>query len=316
MTLLKTTSRLLKQLLLLVVSLLILSTYSYADTDPRMVVEIVADDEGNLPTVKNATKRALPVLWDRVVADASRHALSDKIRATPFLLRVVPHSDGVQVTFNQQRVWQYLDQHEIVYLKEAPRLNLQIQMINQNDTFMPKTAEALQMYALESALARGVVLDGQAPTLMASWRWIDAAQVNLNVRGGSVLGEFTETRTVKAGDPLVQLQAWVTELLTKVRDAHVAQIDAVVETPAKKKWDQGIEFILTIEQSSTLPEQVVLEDALRQNVRITALIPTRLGATTRQYRILLKGEDDSWIRAWFQRRGMQATATPYGWLVR
>ena len=308
-------SRWLKQLLLLMVGLLILSTYSYADTDPRMVVKIVADEDGKVPAVEDAIQQALPVLWDRIVEDSARQSLSDKIKATPFLLRVVPHSDGVQVTFNQQRVWQYLDQLEIAYLREAPHLKLQIQMINQNDAPMPKTAEALQTFAESTALARGIVLDEKAPMLIASWYWIDATQVYLSVRGDSALADFSETRSVEAGDPLVQLQAWVKELLLKVRDAHIAETDAVVEMPAKQKWDDGIEIILIVEQSASLPEQVVLEEALRQNSKVNALIPTYLSVARRQYRLLLNGEDDAWIRAWFQRRGMQITPTPYGWQV-
>lgn len=308
-------SRPLKQLFLLVVSLLILSTYSYAVSDPRMVVEVVADEEGKVPAVEDAIKQALPVLWDRVVVDSARYSLSDRIKATPFLLRVVPHSDGVQVTFNQQRVWQYLDQHYIAYLKEAPRLSFQIQMINQNDIRMPKTAEALQTFAEDAALARGIVLDEKAPVLMASWRWLNTSQVYLSVRGNSLLAEFSETRTIDANDPLVQLQAWVKELLKKVRDAQIAEAGVVIEKPGKLKWDNGIELILIIEQPASLSEQVILEDALRQNSKVKALIPTYLSAASRKYRMVLNGEDDVWIRAWFQRRGMQITPTPHGWLV-
>lgn len=315
MSSLQSYSRPLKQLLLLAVSLLILSTNSYADSDPRMVVEVVADEEGNVPSVEKAIQRALPVLWDRIVEDSARPALSNKIKATPFLLRVVPRSDAVQVTFNQQRVWQYLDQNFIAYLKEAPRIKLQIQMINQNDTSMPKTAEALQAFAESAALKRGVVLDDKAPVLMATWRWLNASEVYLTVRGNSLLTEYSETRTVEADDPLVQLQVWVKDLLLKVRTAHIAATTTVAEQPVKKKWEDGIELILTIEQPASLPEQVVLEDAFRQNSRVKALIPTYLSANRREYRVLLNGEEDAWISAWFQRRGMQVSPTPYGWLV-
>ncbi|MDX8404280.1 MAG: hypothetical protein R8K54_07725 [Mariprofundaceae bacterium] len=308
-------SRLLGSLLLLAVSLLMLSTYSDAATDPRMVVEIVADEEGKVPAVEDAIQQALPVLWDRIVEDFARPSLSDKIKATPFLFRVLPHPNGVQVTFNQQRVWQYLDQHGIAYLREAPRLNLQIQMINQNDMSMPKTAEALQAFAQGTALARGIVLDEKAPMLIANWRWVDATQVYLSVQGNSELAEFSEMRTVEAGDPLVQLQAWMEELLLKVRNTHPEQTDVMADMPIKQMWDNGIELILTIEQPASLSEQVVLEDALRQNSKVSALIPTHLSATSRQYRMLLNGEDDTWITAWFQRRGMQVSPTPSGWLV-
>ncbi len=307
--------RRLKQLALLMMSLLISSAYGYADTDSRMIVEVAANEQGQVPAVQEAIEQALPVLWDRVVEDSARMSLSDKIKGTPFLLRVVPHAGGVQVTFNSQRVWQYLDEHEIAYLKEAPRLNLQIQMINQDDNRMPKTAGAILSYGEEIALARGMVLDQHAPALVANWRWLDASQIYLSVQGSSILAGYSETRSVETGDPLAQLQAWVKELLLKVRDTKSTDVVGVVAGAAVQKHDDGIEFVLTIEQASSLSEQVVLEDSLRQNSRVKAMIPVYLSRTSRQYRMLLQGEDDAWITAWFQRRGMQIIPTPYGWLV-
>ncbi len=316
MSLLRVCLPLLKQLLLLAAGLMLLSSYSYADTDPRMVIEITADEEGHLPPVEEAIQQALPILWDRVVEGTTRASLSDRIEATPFLLRVVPHPDGIQVTFNRQRVWQYLDQHHIAYLREAPRLNLHIQMTNQNDISMPKTAAALLSYAESIALERGIVLDHNAPMLMASWRWLDTSQVYLSVQGHSVLAGFSETRNLESGDPLAQLQAWVSELLMKIRDAYIVNRSVMPDMSAKQQVrDGGIELILTIEQPAGLSSQVALEDALRQNSRVKAVIPTYLSAMSRQYRVLLKDKDDAWLEAWFRHRGMQITPTPYGWLV-
>jgi len=307
---------LLKRLFFLVAGLLILSAYGYAETDPRMVVEVPADERGNMPPVQEAIQQALPLLWDRVIESSVRATVSDKTKATPFLLRVVPHAGGVQVTFNQQRVWQYLDQQQIGYLKEAPRLGLQIRMINQNDTEMPKTASALYAHAEKFASARGVIIDSNAPLLTLSWRWLGARQVHLSVSGNPALEPLSGMRELDKGDPLVQLQAWLEELLLKARDGSGSRDpETVVAQPSREVRDGGIELLLTIEQPATLPEQVVLEEALRQHDRVKSLIPVHLSAGSRQYRLLLMGENDNWLQTWFSRRGMQAYPTPEGWRV-
>jgi len=297
-------------------ALLLLATTAYAQNDSRMVVEVPKNEQGEMPAVRDAIQSALPLLWDRILPRASRAAVSDSINATPFLQRVVPHSDGMQVSFNEQRVWQYLDQQQVAYLKEPPHLNVRIQMFNQSDLSMPKTAEALQQYAQQVAKERGIVLDAQAPLVTANWRWLDASQVSLQLHGDGISEAAPETRTLAAGDPLEQLQAWVTDMMLQLRDADVAD-SGMPKTPASEQPAQNeIGILLTIDQQAPLPEQVVLEDALRQNSQVISMIPVYLAANSRQYRLQLRDNDDSWIESWFRRRGMQAQATPEGWLVR
>jgi len=297
-------------------SLISLIPAVYAESDRRMIVEVSVDEEGNVPSVHEAIQLALPLLWDRIVDSKSRASLSDSMKATPFLERVVPRSDGVQVTFSEARVWQYLNQHEIPHLKQAPHLNLMIQMINQNGSDMPQSAELLQAYAESSVEARGIMLSEPASALIVIWQWIDASQVNLTVRGNSALAEYSETRDIETGDPLIQLQDWIDEILLAARDAHISNSAKIGEMlPLKETRDGGIEAVLTIEQPATLSAQVALEDALRQHEKVIALTPTYLSAPSRQYRLQLKGEEDTWVVEWFQRRGMQVLPTPHGWLV-
>ena len=304
-----------KYVVLLTITLLALSTTSYADTDPRMVVEVGADEQGQVPAVQEAVQLALPTLWDRVVEESARASVSDSMKATSFLLRVVPHSDHVEVTFNQDRVWQYLDSKQVAYLKEPLRFNLQIQMINSSGNAMPKTAESLLTYAQGVAKAHGIVLDKSSPLLQANWRWLDGAQLYLKVDGESNLTGYTETRSMQAGDPLEQLQAWVAGLLMKARSTDPAQVATAAEPTIEQPTDGTMVLLLTIEQSSTLATQVVFEDSLRQNSHVKLLVPTFLSANSRQYRMVLHTADDSWLAEWFRRRGMQATATVDGWLV-
>jgi len=294
-----------------------LMPHAYAEPDSRMVVEIQADEEGRVPSVQEAIQQALPLLWDRLVDSKARESLSDNMKATPFLQRVLPRGDGVQVSFNEARVWQYLDQQKIPYLKEAPRINLMIQMSNQNGADMPQTVELLRANAESVAEARGVLLSESGPVLIVAWQWIDNSQVNLVVRGTTALAEFSEARKIGTGDPLSQLQSWMEEVLLTARDANISNPDQTVAMPSlKKKRDGGIEVLLTIEQSATLPAQVALEDALRQHEKVESIIPSYLSAVSRQYRLQLKGEEDAWVQEWFQRRGMQVLPTPQGWLVR
>ena len=298
----------------------VLSLFSlmpYAQADSRMIVEVQADEEGRVPSVQEAIQQALPLLWDRIVDSKARGSLSNSMKATPFLQRVLPRSDGVRVSFNEARVWQYLDRREIPYLREAPRINLMIQMSNQNGSSMPQTVELLRANAESVAVARGVLLSEGGPALIVVWQWLDNTQVNLVVRGNTALAEFSETRKIETGDPLSQLQIWMEEILLTARDAYiVGPVQTDVIPPLQQKRDGGIEVMLTIEQSAALPAQVALEDALRQHEKVESIIPTYLSASNRQYRLQLKGEDDLWVQQWFQHRGMQALPTPQGWLVR
>ena len=292
------------------------SLMPYAQADSRMIVEVQVDEEGRVPSVQEAIQQALPLLWDRIVDSKARGSLSDSMKATPFLQRVLPRSDGVQVSFNEARVWQYLDQQEIPYLKEAPRINLMIQMSNQSGSSMPQTEERLRANAESIAEARGVLLSESGPALIVVWQWLDNTQVNLVVRGNTALAEFSETRKIETGDPLLQLQIWMGEILLAARDTYIVGPLQTDMTPPQEKRYGGLEIMLTVEQSAALPAQVALEDALRQHEKVEAIIPVYLSASSRHYRLRLKGEGDVWVQQWFQRRGMQALPTPQGWLVR
>jgi hypothetical protein len=304
-----------KYLAVFLFALLVGAGLANADSDPRMVVEISADEQGKIPAVQDAIQLALPVLWDRIILQSSRSSLSDSMKAMPFLLRVVPHTNGMQVTFNPERVWQYLDQHQIAYLKVAPHLNFEFGMVNRSGDSMPKTVDALRQHAQSVASKWGIQLDPASPLIVANWHWLDASQLYLNVQSDTALAQLSETRKMNAGDPLAQLQAWVEELLLKAREGTVET--SAPETPIDmvQQADGVYSMILTISQQATLPAQVVMEDALRQDAHVKAVIPRFLSSDTRQYRILLTGMDDSWVEAWFRHRGMQATPSPDGWLV-
>lgn len=301
--------------LLPLLAVLMLTTQAYAQNDPRMVVEIVKNEQGELLSIQDAIGEALPRLWDRILPVASRGSVSDSVNATPFLQRVVPHGGGLQVIFNEQRVYQYLDQQQVVYLKEVPHLNVEIRMFNQNDLAMPKTVDVLRAYAEEVAKDRGIVLDAGAVPVTATWRWLENGQLSLNVRGKGLDEPVSEIRPVTAGEELEQLQGWVAELILQLRDRSLSGIDASAGEVGEVVRNEA-ELLLTIEQRASLPEQVALEEALQLNDRVELLQPIYLSSGSRQYRLRLREYDDSWIKGWFARRGMLAQQTVDGWIVR
>jgi len=295
---------------------ILLAIPAHAQNDPRMSIDVGKGRQGEMPSVKDAVQQALPLLWDRVLPVKARSSVSDNINATSFLQRVVPSADSVQVIFNEERVWNYLDQQQIVYLKDAPHLNLQIQMYNQNDVAMSQTVSALQRYAEGVAAARGIVLDPAAVQVSATWRWMDASQIVLMVRIGNDAEPVSDTRQLSGGDPLVLLQKWLEELMLGLRDSSFAGGNEPVIEQANPQAPVGYNVLLTIESPASLPEQIVLEEALRQSSRVRSLTPVYLSASSRQYRLVLKEGDSGWIEGWFRKRGMQARPSTEGWIVR
>ncbi|MFQ5582217.1 MAG: hypothetical protein ACE5F3_06290 [Mariprofundaceae bacterium] len=296
-------------------------------TDPRMRVEILPDEEnGQIQVlradIKKAVEVALPMLWNRLIPMHVRNAIPEDVRGLGLLLRASPTADGIRITFNRSRVFQYLKKQQIPYIETPPGFNVTVYMHNLSGISMPQSAALLVSYADEEATHWGYQLKERAPALVLSWRWLDQQQVSLSVRGNSRLPEFVETKVLEAGDPLPQMQDWLLEVMLKARDAYASDAaiavsaDAVADTEEGVPTAQdGLEVMLTLQRNVALPEQVLLEDALRRNPRVAALVPYLLSSEVQQYRLILKSADDSWLAGWFARNGMQLSPRPDGWLA-
>ncbi|MDX8395920.1 MAG: hypothetical protein R8K22_05865 [Mariprofundaceae bacterium] len=292
---------------------------AWAVDDPRMQVWVTSEDGSRL-SVKEAIAKALPVLWDRVLLKSSRHRVSDKKNATSFLLRAAPEAEGVQVTFNPTRVWQYLEKKEVPFIREPLRVRLHIQLLNQNGMNMSESAKLLQQYADEIVAVWGIVPDPTAPALVLSWRWFDETQFDLTVRGHPKVPESHETRSFMSGDPQVQLQAWLQEALLKARDESAVQeeLASTQEEPELPMYqqDEPLKLLLTIERKAALPEQISLEEALRQHPQVVALTAKYLSVNNQQYWIQFKEKNNFWMVAWLEKYGLRSTKGPSGWLAR
>lgn len=321
-------------LMVFVLAVLCMPGAVWAVEDGRMQVFVPAGEEPDSlrklhTNIGGAAQLALPRLWDRVIPQRERNAVSGKINALQFLQRATPTDSGVIVTFSKKRVLAYLKANGLPAIDEQPSLHLEIQLQNQSGQSMAQSASLLQMYAANAAVDWGVSLDGYGSSLVLQWRWLDQQQVNLIARGTSRLGEFSETRRLGAGDPVLQLREWLIEVLLRARDANVLPLEEPVAVVASDLGAPGIpgeqpalsetqekHLLLTLERQASLAEQVLFEDELKRDPHVIALLLHRVNRDVQQYRLHLNDADDSWLVEWFNQRGMQLTPVVEGWVAR
>ncbi|HKJ83989.1 MAG TPA: hypothetical protein VJ961_08245 [Mariprofundaceae bacterium] len=304
----------------MLLALLFMPLAATAATDMRMQVHVPKQEgESGQSDLTDLAKRALPVLWDRLIPQAER-AKADALPASVGLLsRIVPGDDGALVEFNRQAVFQTLRDAGIDYLASSPQLSLVIHVANSSGTGMPQSETLLRQYAESIAPRWGIELAKTAPSLVLSWRWVDDTRVMFSARGNSRLQEFTETRTLPAGgDPLESLKAWLQQVLLKARDAYVqTAATGAVSQGAMPAGDGQMVWITVTDHAMSLSEQVTLEDALHHDPRVKALIPYSYSREKIRYRLRLTTANGDWLSDWFSQRGFSAEAMSDGggWLI-
>lgn len=321
-------------------------TPAAAATDARMQVDVLASNKGMQldelhANIQRAAKLALSMLWNRIIPRQARDSMPKKVNVLLLMQRAAPTDSGVSVTFHSNRVLNYLKSNELPYIEQEPVWNFSIQLKNESGKAMSLSSSLLLSYAEKSALDWGYKLDESGHSLILLWQWLDQEQVNLTVRGTSRLGEFSETRLLATGDPLPQLEKWLTEILLKARDAHAeAQIDMATTPPLGERPEiisepsqhqkiaspQAAEqsllaaknnyFLLSMERQASLPEQVLFEDDLKHDPRIIHLSLRQVNRDMQQYRLQLKGPDHQWLIEWFEQRGLELSQTQEGWVAR
>ena len=303
--------------------------------DARMQVNVLAEVEDVEVSwlhahVREAADLALPQLWARIVPQYAHKQIPNRVKAVRFMQKAMPDDAGINITFHQQRVLNYLKAHHLPYIAEQPAFNVVIQLYNKDGRPMGESSNELFDYAVSEAGRWGYRVDDQAASLVLFWRWLDDKQVSLSVRGNSRLSEFSEMRRLASGDPLEQLKVWMSDVLLKARDAHIES--TTVETnDVKLAPDQNnplnglaeqalvksdVELLLTIQREVSLADQVLFEDDLRQDPRILKLSLRQVNREGQQYRLQLNGSDDQWLVQWFARRGMTLIPTTEGWVAR
>jgi hypothetical protein len=330
--------------LLLILTLAITPAFA---TDARMQVDVLASDDGGPrlnelhANIQQAAELALSMLWNRIIPRQARGSIPRKVNVLRFMQRATPTNNGVSITFHNNRVLNYLKSNDLPYIEREPVWNLSIQLRNESGRAMSLSSSLLLSYAEKSTLDWGYKLDDSGHSLILQWQWLDQEQVNLTVRGTSRLGEFSETRLLATGDPLPQLEKWLTEVLLKARDAHAGSQEEITTAPALSEVPEIIAeplrhqetassqlteqllptaqngyFLLSMERHASLPEQVLFEDDLKHDPRIINLSLRQVNRDMQQYRLQLKGSDHQWLIEWFEQRGLELSQTREGWVAR
>lgn len=115
--------------LLLVATLLatsLFATAAQAEDDARMLVSITAGEEQGMSVqqlhtdIRQAAELALPVMWHRILSEASIAELPDNIKAIRFLQKATPTETGVDILFSHDRVYAFLKQQGITAFGDTP----------------------------------------------------------------------------------------------------------------------------------------------------------------------------------------------------
>lgn len=308
--------------LFLLIALFMAPQALLAASDPRMDIEVVADEANTVEAlhanIRMAADMALPQLWQRIIPQAAQGQIPENLKAVRFLLRAAPSENGVAISFSQRRVMAYLEQNSIPHLPEQPHWNLAVELSSSSGRAMPQSAAMLEHYAADAAKAWGFATQGGREALVLHWHWLDSSQVELSVRGTSRLGEFSESRMVTAGDPFLQLKPWLTEVLLKARDTYASNAMATPATDATPEIAAAAQLnvMLTIERQASLPEQVLFEEELLRDPRVLDISLRQVNRDGQRYQLTLKGDDDQWLPLWFNRRGLSLSSGVEGWVAR
>ncbi len=306
---------------LLLLLLLLAPQLVAAADDPRMHIELLADENTSIEqlhsSIGKATERALPILWNRVVVQGGQKLIPANVKAIQFLQRATPSEAGVIISFDQHRVLDFLKMNSIPHIASMPKWRFSLKLSNSFGNPMPESAAMLEEAVRSEAEAWGYRLDGGRESLLLHWQWQDDGQVAFGARGTSRLGEYTETRTIIPGDdPFIQLKPWLSSILLKTRDAYASSPEELVAADGDTAAPpQNRELILNMKRRASLPEQVLFEDELRRDPRIIELSLKQINRDGQQYRITLKGSDDQWLPHWFNQRGLNLTPSIEGWVV-
>ena len=100
---------------------------AWAADDERLQVYLRASDYGVEASwlhthIRKAAAMALPVVWQRIVP-ADQRAQLGSTPAIQFLQTAKPTEDGIIITFQQPRVYQYLKSHHIRGFDDAPSVS-------------------------------------------------------------------------------------------------------------------------------------------------------------------------------------------------
>jgi hypothetical protein len=284
----------------------------FAAADERFLVSLQDEGASEL-TIRQAAKLALPVLWARVVPfDALEKSKSWPV-ATSLVLRFKPTSFGANVEFNPNQVEKFLRKRSVKMIQQQPYWNLDIHVAGFAEQGDMLAKDLLNM-AYEMSDTYGFTLGANGRKLMLTFSPVTDVygelKLHVDVQGDFSANLLQQTDVPMQGYTDYQLQAFLKQVLLNIRDAYQDDM----------KFDSVSNVVLLrIEAEHELASQVMLEQALLKLAVVKSIVPTLLQKQRREYRLVLREGDDSWLSSWFAAYGMKATKQPkgslYDWLV-
>ena len=284
----------------------------FAATDERFVVAL-HDKGASEMSIRTATKQALPILWARIVPFDRLEKSKSWPVATSLVLRFKTTSFGANVEFNPNQVRKFLAKRGVTMIKSQPYWSLSIYVagVVEGNALLGKD---LLNHAYEISDTFGFKLGSRGRKLILTFLPVAdvSGELKLHV---DVQGDFSgkllqQTDLSMQGDTNYQLQDFLKQILLNIRDAY--QNDLQFHAASDN-------ILLRIEAEHALASQVMLEQALLKLAVVESIVPTLLQKQGREYRLVLRDGDDSWLPSWFAAYGMKVTKQPedslYDWLV-
>ncbi len=291
------------------------STSGWAeDADARFHIRVYPTEDNPRLSVNDAMRLALPTLWKRVVPTQGLDKASRLKGRTSLVLQFKADKRWVDLVFNPVQVQRYLAGFGIAMVNQQPKWDLSIQVrgFDQDDASL---ARELMNFSYTMADKQGFLLTPKGRKLQLSFQPSADAygqpMISVDVQGAFSTDILAETQQMPQAYLSYQLQAWLQDILLQIRDAY--------SLGTLHFKDTSKEMMITIESDLPLTSEVALEEALVRQAHVVSVTPVLLQKMRRQYRIVMKDDDDSWVESWFSAYGMQAIRQADGsesqWLV-
>jgi len=284
----------------------------FAAADERFLVSLQDEGASEL-TIRQATKLALPVLWARVVPFEALEKSKSWPVATSLVLRFKTTSFGANVEFNPNQVRKFLRKRGVKMIQQQPYWNLGVYVVGFAEQGNMLAKDLLNT-AYEMADTYGFALGANGRKLMLTFSPVadvyGELQLHVDVQGDFSASLLEEKNVPMQAYTEYQLQSFLKQVLLNIRDAYQDDM----------KFDSVSNVVLLrIEAEHALASQVMLEQALLKLAVVESVVPTLLQKQRREYRLILRDGDDSWLPSWFAAYGMKVTKQPegslYDWLV-
>ncbi len=282
------------------------------ENDARFHIHLPQEEKRGL-TVYEAMTLALPVLWQRVVPVQSLEKANTLKGSTSLVLQFKQSNRGVSLVFNPVQVQTYLQRNHIMMIPERPYWNLSIgvQRFVEPDMSM---AEELMSFSHNISDKFGFQLGAHGRKLHLSFSQVldvyGETNIQVEVQGAFSSDVLSEQVQPERGYLSYQLQSWVKSILLEIRDAY--------SLGTIQFNDDASSIYIAVTSDLTLASQVSLEQLLRKQPAVKSVIPILLQKASKQYRVILRDTDDSWVESWFASYGMTALKQPQGsiqWVI-